>query len=170
VKQISTQIADEIIEKSWSEISSLFVAGAEKKFQEAVESLHASEPVVADFVTEAFASLSPDGADLGFFATLVVWRSFELSRLGEKSRSPVSPERMSECFRTAQAWGLREEEVLLLEKKIRDPQAYAQPHLMRYVLDAVLDCQEDGLDLDPEDQERLLVCLKAVVDAFSSVV
>jgi hypothetical protein len=167
VKQISAPIADEIIEKSWSEISSLFADGAEKKFQEAVEALHENEPVIADFVSEAFASLAPEAADLGFFATLVVWRSFDL---GEKRPSPISPERMSECFRAARVWGDQEDEFLLFEKKIRDPKAYAQPHLMRYVLEAVLDCQEDGLDLDPEDQERLLVCLKAVVDAFSSIV
>lgn len=156
------EIPDTTIEKSWNEISS--------DPEKCVEKFHEDESVVADFLSEAFRDFGSEALDLGFFVALVVWRAIDLT--GRKT-TIISSDMMTEEYRSALAWVEKfgkGEDSILLEKKIRDHASYSQPHLMRFVLDAVLDCHEDGLDLSPEEQERLLVCLKAVVDAYSRLV
>jgi hypothetical protein len=157
------QISDASVENSWSEISS----SSSEFVDTLVEKFHEKQPIIADFLTEAMFGLSPEAGDLGFFAALIVWRSCDLET---GAVHPVSLDTMTEKYHAALAWvksfGREGEESVLLEKKIRDFQSYPQPYLMRYALDAVLDCHEDGLDIAPEEQERLLVCLKAVVDAL----
>jgi hypothetical protein len=155
-------ISDTKIENSWNEISS--------SPDSAIEKFHEKQPIISEFLVEALSGLSQEAGDLGFFATLVVWRAYDLS---DAASEPVTSDTMTEKYHAACAWiqKLAEgEDSVLLEKKLRDVRSYSQPHVMRYVIEAILDSHEDGLELSPDELERLFVCLKAIVDALDQLV
>jgi hypothetical protein len=58
-------------------------------------------------------------------------------------------------------------EAILLQKKLSDFSRFPEPELMRYVVELILEAHEDGLELEPEEQQQLLLVLKTLIDAFT---
>ncbi|MDR3608676.1 MAG: hypothetical protein P4M08_15035 [Oligoflexia bacterium] len=159
-------ISDSILDSAWHEV-------ADQSSPEAlIEKMAEAQPALADFLAEAASIFeSPDAVDLVYFMVLVVWRACG----AVKDPLPLlSESAIAEAYRQAEAWaeGFGAAPggagAILAEKKLQDYRSYPEPHLMAFVIQAVLDCVEDGLELTPEDQIRALVIAKAVVDVLSS--
>lgn len=177
-------VPDEKIEKAWQELRHAAStvedesAEASEKFSPWagwMEELAETQPALSAFLGEGFQRVSPEGAELGYFASLVIWRAFVLFSVEPRSEprleiGQASSTLVMERYNDAWKWigSLGAADAVLAEKKLRDPGRYDQPHLMSYVVDTVLDAHEDGIELDPRDQERLLVILRVVADTLAA--
>ena len=58
-------------------------------------------------------------------------------------------------------------EAVLVQKKLADFSRYPEPALMHYIAELVFEAHEDGLEIEPEEQQQILLVLKTLVDSFS---
>ncbi|MFL5814290.1 MAG: hypothetical protein ACJ763_11985 [Bdellovibrionia bacterium] len=159
-----SRVTDTHIESAWNEVSQ--ASSLPESISDLMERFGESEPVVADFVAEAAAQWGSDAMDLAYHAALVIWRAFQASG---PAMGPVKPETLVECFEKNSAWLEQQEgEAILVQKKLSDFSKFPEPELMRYAVELVLEAHEDGLEIEPEEQQELLLVLKTLIDSFTS--
>jgi hypothetical protein len=158
------RITDQMIERAWSELTGVAAAGQAEPAEALMEAFATTQPALSELLARTFDGLGPEATDLAWFAGLVVFRA-----LGP-DLAEVPPERVIAEYRATEAWiaGLSASgtDPILLEKKLRDFAQYGEPELMRYVVEAILDAHEDGLEVAPAELERVFLVLRALVRCF----
>jgi len=162
-----SRVSDGMIESAWQQVSE---AGASpKRLSELMDRFGGLEPAVFDFVSEASVHWSEDASDLAFHAALVIWLSFSESDVQtNRSSTAVSADSLIRHFEKNSEWlDQQQGDAILIQKKLSDFSRFSEPELMRYVVELVFEAHEDGLELEPEEQQELLLVLKSVVDSFA---
>jgi hypothetical protein len=162
-----SQISDSNIESAWNEVSQ--ASASSEHLSELMDRFGEAEPAMVEFIAEASSLWGSDAVDLVFHASLVIWRSVQESREGEsRSFENVTPEKLIDCFEKNSQWMNEQDgEAVLLQKKLSDFSKFSEPELMRFSVELILEAHEDGLELEPEEQQQLLLVLKTLVDAFT---
>lgn len=166
------QVQDVLIEKAWHEVSR-WASEGQGQIVRGMGELSSSQPALAAFLSEACEGLSEDAAELGFFAALVVWQAAlaaqECLAPGRALRE-AAPGVIVAQFGKTQEWlgSMGNDNAILLDRKLADPNAHPEPYLLRYVSQAVFEASEDGLELSAFEQERLFVALQVLADTLIS--
>jgi hypothetical protein len=161
-------VPDAIVDEAWREVAA---ATDETVLATLNETFAQEQPAVADMLGEASSNFAPDATDLAYFIALVLWKACARAAAPAALRE-ISESALTEAFHEAERWYSElggangHDGAILAEKKLKDPKSYAEPYLMGFVIDAVMECIEDGLELTPEEQFSVLVLSKALVDAF----
>jgi hypothetical protein len=161
-----SHVSDIHIESAWNEVSE--ASSSPELISDLMDRFGESEPVVADFIAEAAAQWGGDATDLAYHAALVIWRAVQTSG---QFPNAVKPETLIGCFEKNSAWLEQQQgEAILVQKKLSDFSKFPEPELMRYAVELVLEAHEDGLEIEPEEQEELLLVLKTLIDSFTSAI
>ncbi len=155
-------IEDPTVDTAWREVSAS--ANDPERAGELFEAFAQAQGALGAYLAEAFDGLSPDAVELGYFASLVIWRALS----HENVISEVTAEEIAGGFARLRDWldSMASTDPVLFEKKLRDTLPHPQPHVLRYLVDAVFDAHEDGLELSARDQERLYLALRVALDTL----
>jgi hypothetical protein len=58
-------------------------------------------------------------------------------------------------------------DAILLQKKLVDFSRFSEPELMRYAVELIFEAHEDGLEVEPEEQQQLLLVLKTLIETLT---
>jgi hypothetical protein len=159
-----SRVSDIHIESAWNEVSQ--ASTSSDLISDLMDRFGETEPAVAEFVSEAASQWGSDATDLAFHAALVIWLAVQASGKALKS---VEPEALIECFQKNSEWLEQQAgEAVLVQKKLSDFSRFPEPELMRYAVELVFEAHEDGLEIEPEEQQELLLVLKTLIDSFSN--
>jgi hypothetical protein len=156
------RISDSHIEHAWQEVTE--ATASKEKLTELMAHFGEAQPAVVEFISEASSQWESDAADLVFHASLVIWLSFLEAQV---KFSQVQSEQLVEQFQKNLDWlEAQQGDAVLLQKKLVDFSRFSEPELMRYVVELIFEAHEDGLEVEPEEQQQLLLVLKTLIDSM----
>ena len=156
-------IPEEIVEKTWQEIAGFSPDKAKKEMVK----IGNSQPELLAFVAESPKEMGREVRELAIYMFVVVYRMFQ-KREGKIKK--ISHEEIIECYE--QNEGIMERLEGAHEKfldRIASAQTSRQPHVVNYVVDALMeedDEREDAVQLTEEQKGFIYLLVKTVVDVL----
>ena len=155
-------IPEAIVEKIWQEVAGFSPDRAKKELMK----IDNSQPDLLAFVMESTKEMAQSVRELAIYMFVVVYRMFQQAHGRIKK---ISSEEIIECYKHNE--GLLERLEGSHEKffdRIASLQTSKQPHVVRYVADALMeeDEGEDAVSLTEEQRGFLFLVLKAAIDAL----
>ncbi len=154
-------ITEQIVEETWQEVAEW----PEDKATEEMVALAGRQPHLLAFVTGHAEEMSEDGAELAVYLFFNVVRMFEKGA-GELTRIPADA--ILKRFEANEKLlaGLTEAHPKFFEQVAR-ASIDRQPHVMGYVVEAILEEPEDEpLDIEEDDYGTVFLLLLTVVDVL----
>ena len=156
-------IPERIVEKTWQEVAGFSPDKAKKEMLK----IGNSQPELLAFVMESAKEMSREARELAIYMFLVVYRMFQGSH--EKIKK-ISSKEIIECYEHNE--GLMERLKGAHEKfldRIASVQTSRQPHVVNYVVDALMEGDDESGDavvLTEEQKGFLYLLLKTVIDVL----
>jgi lipoate synthase len=154
-------VPEAIVEKTWQEVAGFSPDRAKKEMMK----IDNSQPDLLAFVMESAKEMGQEVRELAIYMFLVVYRMFQESHGKIKK---ISSEEIIECYEHNE--GLMERLEGAHEKfldRVASVQTSRQPHVVEYVVDALMeDEREDAVALTEEQKGFLFLLLKTVIDVF----
>lgn len=158
-----TVIDEALVEATWQEVGAFGPMQANREMQRVGKKQHN----LLAFVTTMLDELRPEATELGVYLFFVVYRIFEKARHGKLKR----------ISRGAIANAYDRNEVLLTQldgaherffERVAQREMSNQPYVVKYILEALLECNDDPDDIELSDDEIgfLFLVLKSVADAL----
>jgi len=152
-------ISEDVVQRALDEASEYSPAKATSVVKATAE----AQPELFAFVVELTEDLSEETMSLALMMLVTILRAYEIG-----STQPVR-----EIDRRAMTRAFRKNETMLEtilqspEAKLLDavPKAFRQPHLMRFVVETVM---EDEDQFTPEESGTLFLVLKTAIDALDT--
>jgi hypothetical protein len=155
-------IPEEIVEKTWQEVAGFSPIRANKEIME----IGNDQPELLAFVTASIEEMGQEVRELGIYMFFVVSRMFQKAQ-GKIKR--ISSEEIIKCHELNESFMERLEGA---HEKFLDRaasiQISKQPHVMKYVIDALMESEEgeDAVQLTDEHKGFLFLLLKTVIDVL----
>jgi len=155
-------IPEAIVEKTWQEVAGFTPNRAKKELMK----ISNSQPELLDFVMESSKEMDQEVRELAIYMFVVVYRMFQGSHAKIKK---ISSGEIIECYEQNESLIERLEGA---DEKFLDTiasvQTSKQPHVVKYVVDALMeeDEGEDALALTEEQKGFLFLVLKTVIDVL----
>jgi hypothetical protein len=156
-------IPERIVEKTWQEVAGFSPDKANKEMMK----IGNSQPDLLAFVAESSKEMGREVSELAIYIFLVVYRMFQGS-YGKIKK--ISSEEIIECYEHNE--GLMERLEGADERfldRIASVQTSRQPHVVNYVVDALMEEDDEGEDavaLTEEQKGFLYLLLKTVIDVL----
>jgi hypothetical protein len=155
-------IPEAIVEKTWQEVAGFSPDRAKKEMMK----IGNNQPELLAFVTEEAKEMGQEVRELAIYMFLVVFRMFQKAH-GKIQK--ISSEEIIECYENNE--GLMERLEGADEKfldRIASVQTSRQPHVVNYVVDALMeeDEGEEAVALTDEQKGFLFLLLKTVIDVL----
>jgi hypothetical protein len=150
------------VEKTWQEVAGFSPDKAKREMTK----IGNNQPELLAFVTESSKEMSQEVRELAIYLFFVVYRMFQAAHGKIKK---ISSEEIIECYK--QNKGLIERLDGADERfldRIASLQTSRQPHVVNYVVDALMEEDEgkDAVQLTDEQKGFLFLLLKSVVDVL----
>jgi hypothetical protein len=162
MKGIMEGIPEAIVEKTWQEFAGLGPDRAEDE----VMKIGNAQPDLLAFVMENSKEMGREVSELAIYLFLVVYRMFQEAH-GKINK--ISSEEIIECYKHNESLMERLEgaDEKFLDR-IADAQTSRQPHVVKYVADALMEEDEevDAVVLTEEQKGFLFLLLKTVIDVL----
>ena len=154
-------IAEELVEETWQGVAGFSSSRAWKE----MEKLGAKQPDLLSFMTEYTQDLNPEVKELAIYMFFIVYRIFE--KTSKKKIRGISAKEIMKCYESNEKFMERLEgahEKFL--ERVAKTQIAAQPYVMKYVVDTLMemDEEEDPVELTDEDIGYLFLLFKTVID------
>jgi len=154
-------ISEEIVERTWREVAFFSPDKAERE----MEKIGRGQPELLAFIVGETEEMDRDVRELGVYMFFVIFRMFQ-SALGGIGR--ISFEEIIECYEHNKT--LMERLVGAHEKfldRVVRLQVSRQPHVLRYVVEALMEEEKgESIVLTEEEKGFLYILLKTVVDVL----
>ena len=154
-------VPEEIVEKTWQEVAGFSPDRAKKEMIK----IGNRQQELLTFVMESAKEMGQEVRELAIYMFLVVYRMFQEAHGKIKK---ISSEEIIECYEHNE--GLMERLEGAHEKfldRVASVQTSRQPHVVEYVVDALMeDEREDAVALTEEQKGFLFLLLKTVIDVF----
>jgi hypothetical protein len=156
-------IPEEIVEKTWQEVAGFSPNRAKKEMMK----IGNSQPEMLAFVTESGEEMGREVRELAVYMFFVVYRMFQEAHGKIKK---ISSGEIIECYEHNEA--LMERLEGAHEKfldRIVSLQTSRQPYVVKYVVDALMEEDDEGEDavtLTEEQKGFLFLLLKTVIDVL----
>lgn len=157
-------ISEAMVEETWMEVGRL----APQEAQNQVQALWQRQPELMRFMMELTEDVSEGASELAFYLFFVVVRMFEKAYGSEVQE--VTTDGIVESFEANQE--LLEHLAGVQEKfleKLADPLQWDQPHVLRYVVEAMLEAsvaEEETPMFSEQEFGYLFLLLKTVIDSL----
>src|SRR5215831_12529553 len=149
-------ITDDILEKTWSEVSEY----SDDRMMREFDLFYKEQPAICDFVVEVTSDSSPQIQELSLFLSYMVFKAVKISRVGETA--PISPEKIEAAYQEAETWIERINDAHE-ENAPPDPSVIekeAEPHLVEYIISELNEPMDDGKVLEDEEKVEVFFVLK----------
>ncbi|PIQ95224.1 MAG: hypothetical protein COY75_05805 [Nitrospirae bacterium CG_4_10_14_0_8_um_filter_41_23] len=153
-------ISEKFVEKTWQEVAGFSTNRAIKEMQK----MGKNQSDLLAFLMALTEDLDPEVRELAIYIAFVVYRIFEGSRIRIKK---ITSKEIIDCYEyNEDLIGKLEGADEKFIDRIARIQISKQPHVMKYVVEALMEGSEDGDDvvLTDEDKGFLFLLLKTVVD------
>jgi hypothetical protein len=156
-------IPERIVEKTWQEVAGFSPDKAKKEMMK----INNNQPDLLAFVMESSKEMGREVSELAIYLFVVVYRMFQATHAKVKK---ISSEEIIKCYEHNE--GLMERLEGADEKflnRIASVQTSKQPHVVNYVVDALMeegDEREDAVALTEEQKGFLYLLLKTVIDVL----
>ena len=154
-------ISENVVEETWQECARFSPVGAQKEMTKVTK----NQPHLLEFMMEFTQDLDQEVRELGIYMWYVVCRMFQKSS-PERIRK-ISAEEIIDCYQKNEDFmaSLEGAHERFLER-IAGLQFSGQPHVMRYVVETLIEAPEgeDPVLLTEQDTGYLFLLLKTVVD------
>lgn len=154
-------ISEELVEETWQEVAGF--SPSRGKIE--MEKLGKKQPDLLSFMVEFTQDLDPEVKELALYMFFVVYRIFEKG--SKKKIRKIPAKEIIKCYESNEKFiesmeGIHEK---FLER-IAKTQLQAQPYLMKYVLETLMEMpeEEDPVELSDEDIGYLFLLFKTVID------
>ena len=158
-----TPVDEQLVEMTWKEVAAFSPARARQEMLR----LGKKQPNLLAFVTTYLDELHPEAKELGVYVFFVVYRMFEKAERGKVKR--ISAKRVSDAY--------DRNETLLMKlegahdrffERVAGVEVSSQPHVMKYVVDTLMEFGEapDDVVLTDDEIGTLFLVLKTAVDAL----
>jgi hypothetical protein len=155
-------IPEGIVEKTWQEVAGFSPDEAKKELMR----IDNSQPDLLAFVTESSQEMVQEARELAIYMFVVVYRMFQKARGKIKK---ISSEEIIKCYEHNENLmeGLEGAHEKFLDR-IASAQTSKQPYVVNYVVDALMEEneEEDALELTEEQKGFLYLLLKTVIDVL----
>jgi hypothetical protein len=155
-------IPEGIVEKTWQEVAGFSPVEAKKELMR----IDNSQPDLLAFVTESSQEMVQEARELAIYMFVVVYRVFQKARGKIKK---ISSEEIIKCYEHNENLmeGLEGAHEKFLDR-IASAQTSKQPYVVNYVVDALMEEneEEDALELTEEQKGFLYLLLKTVIDVL----
>jgi len=151
-------IPEAIVQKPWQEVAGFSPDRAKKEMMKVGN----NQPELLAFVTESSQEMGREVRELAIYMFFVVYRMFQEAH-GKMKK--ISSTEIIECYEHNE--GLMERLEGAHEKfldRITSVQTSRQPHVVNYVVDALM--EEDAVALTEEQKGFLYLLLKTVIDVL----
>jgi hypothetical protein len=156
------QIPETTVENTWQEVAGFSPDRANKEMVK----IGNSQPDLLTFVMETSKEMGREVRELAIYMLVVVYRMFQEAH-GKINK--ISSEEIIECYKHNESLMERLEgaDEKFLDR-IADAQASRQPHVVKYVADALMEEDEevDAVVLTEEQKGFLFLLLKTVIDVL----
>lgn len=154
-------IPEELVEETWQEVAGF---SPDRGIIE-MERLNKKQPELLSFMMTFIQDMNRDVSELAIYMLVVVWRIFEKG--SKKKLRKILSKEITNCH---------ESNVDMMEKlegahekfleRVAKVQLAAQPYVMKYVVDTLMEPPEDeeDVELTDEDTGYLFLLFKTVVD------
>ena len=156
-------IPEKIVEKTWQKIAGFSPDRAKKEMMK----IGTRQQELLTFVMESAKEMGQEVRELAIYMLLVVYRMFQEAHGKIKK---ISSEEIIECYEHNE--GLMERLEGAHEKfldRVASVQTSRQPHVVKYVVDALMEENNEGEDavaLTDEQKGFLFLLLKTVIDVL----
>jgi hypothetical protein len=156
-------IPEEIVGKTWQEVAGFSPDKAKKEMMK----INNYQPELLAFVVESSKEMGREVSELAIYLFVVVYRMFQGAH-GKIKR--ISSEEVIECYQNNE--GLMERLEGAHDKfldRIASAQTSRQPHVVNYVVDALMEEDDEGEDavaLTEGQKGFLYLLLKTVIDVL----
>lgn len=155
-------IPEEIVEKTWQEVADFSPLRANKEMMK----IGNNQPELLAFMMESSKEMRQEVRELGIYMFVVVYRMFQKA-YGKIKK--ISSEEIIECYEHNE--GIMERLEGAHEKfldRITSVQTSSQPYVVKYVVDALMEEDEEGdaLALTDEQKGFLFLMLQTVIDVL----
>jgi hypothetical protein len=157
-------IPEGVVERKWKEVAQ-FTPG---QIQKENVKLGTEQRDLLGFVVEMTGDMGRPVKELAVYMLFVIFRMFQKA-YGKKLKS-ISSGQIMECYEAdASLMGRLEGAHERFLDRIAGLQIVDQPHVMKYVVDTLVEADEDEdfRDLTGEDKGFIFLLLKAVVDVLN---
>jgi len=156
-------IPEELVEETWQEVAGFAL---DRGYTEMTR-VSKHQPELVAFIMELTQELDQEVRELATYMTFVVYRMFQKN--SRKKIKKISAEEIIACYEANEE--LMESLEGVHEKfldRIARAQLSAQPYVMRYVVETIIEAPEgeDPVALGDEDIGFLFLLLKTVVDVL----
>lgn len=157
------EISEELVDKTLQEVFDLSPDQANKEMLK----LSQDQPDLLAFMVELTEELDPEAREIGIYIFFVVHRMFQASRTKIKR---VPSKKIIKCYQDNES--LMEslegahEKFLDIAARV---QVSRQPNVMKYMVDALMEEEDDSVTLMEYDQELLFLLLKTVVEVLDRI-
>ena len=159
------RIEEDVVESTWQEVAGYGMDEACDRMND----LAAQQPALVGFVHHHSKELSRDAQELGMYIFFVVYKIFEKS--APKPIKRISSQSISDSYQINELFiSSLENAHEKFFKRNAETMAERQPNIMRYVLEAMMEKNEDDpVELTEEDVGMLFLIEKTVIDVLDSV-
>ena len=156
-------ISEELVEKTWQEVAGLSPVRAKKEMLRVGQ----CQPDLLAFLMESTEELDPEARELAIYMFFVVYRMFQAAR---KKIKKIPSKEIIKCHEENESLmeSLEGSHERFLDRAAR-VQVSRQPYVMKYVVDALMEEDEDSAALSEEDKGFLFLLLKTVVEVLDKV-
>jgi hypothetical protein len=155
-------IPEEIVEKTWQEVAGFSPIRANKEMMK----IGNDQPELLAFIAASTEEMGQEVKELGIYMFFVVYRMFQKR---QRKIKRISSEEIIKCHEHNESFWERSEGA---HEKFLDRaasiQISKQPHVMKYVIDALMEEEggEDAVQLTDEHKGFLFLLLKTVIDVL----
>jgi len=157
-------ISEKLVEKTWKEVAGFSPSRGSKEMAKLGE----KQPDLLSFMVAFTEELDQEVKELALYMFFVVYRIFE--RASKKEIKKVSSKEVMKAYDSNE--NLLERLEAAHEKfieRVAGTQVAAQPYVMKYVVDTLMEMpeEEDPVDLSEEETGHLYLLFKTVIDLLS---
>lgn len=156
-------ISAEIVERTWQEIATMPPAN----YPKIINQFAKEQPFILGYLMSVDEEqFNEDERELLFYLGTVVWR---MMSQGHKPLQKVTEEMIFEAednnFRMLQ-YLEGEDETEFYDTTAKMLQSYNQPEVLRYVVEALMEEDEQGVNIREDNVGMMMIYLKTVIDCF----
>ena len=156
-------MGEQLVEATWKEVAAFSSARASQEMLR----LGKKQPNLLGFVTAYLDGLRPDAMELGVYVFFVVYRIFEKAERGKVKQ--ISAKCVSDAYDRNETLLMKLEGVHdRFFERIAEVQVSSQPHVMKYIVDTLMEFGEAPGEVVLTDDEigTLFLVLKTVVESL----
>ncbi|MGE0633925.1 MAG: hypothetical protein AB7O96_16040 [Pseudobdellovibrionaceae bacterium] len=152
----TNEMSDEFVEKIWTEIGSI---QGKSKVDSLAKSFFKKQGDLAEYILAMTEDLGEEAHGLAFYLGIVIWSCYDryfqgnLKKINDKTILKIHEKFESELDK------LEFVDERFIEKRIKNKSDYTQPSILKYIVEALFENDDEELNLTSDQQGMIFIIL-----------